>query len=112
MKITFAILVMIAVVVVIVPIAVGVPAMIVFVPPTMIRRVAALTLRMQLVAPMVGLTALRPVMLDGFVEVVIDFGDALLAFIIGPHDWGSSGEGKETHHGRRGQRSLTVKRKN
>jgi hypothetical protein len=60
-------LVLIAVVVVLVPIAVSVPLMVVFVPPTMICRVAALTLLMQLVSPVVGLAAVSTVMLDGFV---------------------------------------------
>jgi hypothetical protein len=88
--------VVIAVVVVIVPVAVGVPSMAIFVPPTMVCSVAALALFMQLVAPMVGLAAVIPVMLDGFMEVVIDFGEALLALIISTHDRNSNAEGKDT----------------
>jgi hypothetical protein len=89
---------MIAVVVVIVPVAVRVPSVVIFVPPTMIRSVAALALLMQLVAPMVGLTALRSMMLDGFMEVVVDLRDALLA-IIGTRDRNSSGKCKEARQG-------------
>jgi hypothetical protein len=59
--------VIIAVVVVVVPVTVSVPSMVVFVPPTMIRRIAAFTLLMQLVSPVVGLAAVSTVMLDGFV---------------------------------------------
>jgi hypothetical protein len=91
-----AILVAIAVVVVIVPVAVRVPSVAIFVPPTMVRRIAALALLMQLVAPMVGLAAVVPVMLDGFMEVVIDFGETLLALIISTHDRNSNAEGKDT----------------
>jgi hypothetical protein len=34
-------------------------------------------------------------MLDGFMEVVIDFRHALLAFVIGAHDRNGSGKCKE-----------------
>jgi hypothetical protein len=88
--------VIIAVVVVVVPIAVIVPRMVVFVPPTMIGGIAPLTLLMHLLAPMFGLAALSPVVLDGFVKVVVDFGHAFLTFIIGTRYWNGSGKGKET----------------
>jgi hypothetical protein len=91
--------VLIAVVVVLVPIAVSVPLMVVFIPPTMIGRVAALTLLMQLVSPVLGLTALSTVVFDGFVKVVVNLGDALLA-IIGVHERNSDGEReKSCEHG-------------
>jgi len=45
---------------------------------------------------MFGLAALSPVVLDGFVKVVVDFCHTFLAFIIGTRDWNGSGKGKET----------------
>lgn len=90
---------MIAVVVVIIPVAVGMPAMVVFVPPALIGGPAAFTLRLQLVAPMVGLVALSPVMLDSFVQLVIDFGDSHLAIIVGVHGQRDCGEGEQSRQG-------------
>jgi hypothetical protein len=91
--------VLIAVVVVLVPIAVSVPLMVVFIPPTMIGRVTALTLLMQLVSPVLSLTALSTVVFDGFVKVVVNLGDAFLA-IIGVHQRNSDGEReKSCEHG-------------
>jgi hypothetical protein len=92
--------VIIAVVVVFAPIAVSVPLMFVFVPPTVSGRPTALTLLMQLVSPVVGLTAMNTVMLDGFVKVMVDFHDAFLALIVSVHERSSGGEGeKSCEHG-------------
>jgi hypothetical protein len=100
---------MIVVMIVIVPIAIGVPAMIVFVPPAMIYGIAVLALLVQLVPPVVGFAAVRAVMLDGLVELVVNFHKTLLA-IVGPHDWSSGGEGEESYEHGDYQRNFAVKR--
>jgi hypothetical protein len=100
---------MIVVMIVIVPIAIGVPAMIVFVPPPMIYGIAVLALLVQLVPPAVGFAAVRAVMLDGFVELVVNFRKALLA-IVGAHDWSSGGEGEESYEHGNYQRNFAVER--
>ena len=68
---------MVVLMIVIVPIAIGVPAMIVFVPPPVIYGIAVLALLVQLVPPVVGFAAVRAVMLDGLVELVVNFRKTL-----------------------------------
>jgi hypothetical protein len=103
-------LVIVAVVVVVAPIAVSVPLMFVFVPPTVSGRPTALTLLMQLVSPVLGLVAMNAVMLDGFVKVMVDFGDAFLAIIVSVHERDSDGEReKSCEHGGY-ERSFATKR--
>lgn len=78
---------MIAVVimVVIIPIAIRMPAMPVFIPPSMMTVPAALPLFAQLMAPVFGLPTFVTVMLDGLVQLVIGFRNASLAIVvIGP----------------------------
>jgi len=72
------------VVIVIVPIAIVVPAMLVFIPPAMIGFPASFALIVQFVAPVISLLAVGAVMLDGFVELVIVFRNLPLAIVIGP----------------------------
>src|SRR5579864_1998171 len=74
--------VIIVIVVVIVPIAVRTPAVLIFIPPSVIRGPAALPLVMQDVAPFGRLLTLIAVMLDGLVQIVIGFRDASLAVVI------------------------------
>jgi len=71
------------IVVVIIPIMFRVPAMLVFIPPTMVGTPAVLTRFVQIVAAMLGLLAPVAVTLDGFVKPVIGSGDASLAVVIG-----------------------------
>src|SRR5580700_10169106 len=85
-----------SVVVVVVPVAVGVPTMVVLVPPTVTGGPATLTLLMQFVPPVLRLAAVYTVMLDGFVKVVVDFCDPLLALVIGFHQGSSRGEHEES----------------
>src|SRR6266850_3055605 len=75
-------LVTIMVVIVVVPIAIGVPATTVFIPPAMAFAPAAFPRLVQIVARAVRLPAVPTVMLDGFVESVVGFGDAALALIV------------------------------
>ena len=67
------------VVIVVVPIAIGVPATTVFIPPAMAFVPAAFPRLVQIVARAVRLPAVPTVMLHGFVQFVIGFGDAALA---------------------------------
>jgi hypothetical protein len=84
------------VVIVVVPIMVGVPTMIVLVPPAMISGIAAFPLFMQLVSPVIGLAALWTMVLNGFVELVVDFRHALLA-VVCAYERSSGGEGEKSY---------------
>lgn len=70
------------IVVVVIPIAVGMPAVAVFVPPAMSLIPAALAGFVQLVPRVVRLPAIPAVMLYGFVESVVRPIDAALASVV------------------------------
>src|SRR5579883_15564 len=74
------------IVVVIVPIALVVPAVLVFVPPTMRVLPAIGACFGEFVAPMIRLGTLPTVVLDGFVQLVISVNDALLTVVVGMND--------------------------
>ena len=76
--VVFAILV----VVMIVPIAIGVPAMAVFIPPFVEPAPASLPDLMQIVARAVRLLAVPAMMFNGFVKLVIGLGYAMLAIVV------------------------------
>jgi hypothetical protein len=71
-----------AVVIVVIPIAIGMPAMAVFIPPTMALIPAAFTRLMQIVARVIGLPAVPAVVLYGFMQPVVCLGDTPLASIV------------------------------
>jgi len=71
-----------AVVIVIVPVTVAVPAVAVFIPPTMALSPAAFPRLMQFMPRMVRLPAVPTMMLDGFMQLVICLGDAPLAPVV------------------------------
>ena len=73
----------VVIMVVVIPIVIRTPAMLVFIPPSMIRVPAALPRFVQHVAPMCRLLALIAVVLDGFMQLVIGFRNASLAVVIG-----------------------------
>jgi hypothetical protein len=73
----------VVIMVVLIPIAIRMPAMLVFIPPSMIGVPAVLTCFVQLVAPTFSLLTLIAVMLGRFVQLVIGPRDASLAVIIG-----------------------------
>jgi hypothetical protein len=75
-------LVAIVVVIVVIPITVGMPPVAVFVPPAMPLVPAAFPRFAQFAARVIGLSAVPPVMLRGFVEFVVRPGDAALASIV------------------------------
>jgi len=99
---TFAIvLIMVA----IIPIAVGVPAVTILIPPAMAAGVAILACFVQLMASGVGLAAFASVMLDGFVETMVRPRNALLAIIIGAQTR-RRGEEQKSRKCSTGQRDL------
>jgi hypothetical protein len=75
-------LVAIVVVIVVIPIAIGVPAVAVFIPPTMPLIPAAFARLVQIVARTISLPAVPAVMLHSFVESVVRPGDTPLASIV------------------------------
>jgi len=73
---------LVPIVVVVIPIAIGMPAVAVFVPPAVPFSPAAFPRLVQFVPGVVRLSAVPAVMLDGFVEFVVRLGDAALATIV------------------------------
>jgi hypothetical protein len=69
------------IVVVLVPIALGVPAMRVFVPPLVLCLPAAVALRREFTAPVSGFLAVRTVMRDSIVQVMVNLLDSALAVV-------------------------------
>jgi hypothetical protein len=76
------IVIAVTIVVMVVPIVLGVPTMLVFIPPAM-RTVPTILARfVQFMASVVRLLTLTPVMFDGFMKTMIGPGDAPLASIV------------------------------
>jgi hypothetical protein len=73
---------LVAIVIVVIPITFRVPAVAVFVPPTMALVPAVLPRFTQFEACTIRLLALPTVMLHGFVEFVVRLGDAALAAMV------------------------------
>jgi len=93
-------------IIVVVPIVVGTPPVLVFIPPSVIRGPTALPLFVQDVAPFRCLLTLTliAVVLDGFVQIVIGFRDASLAVVISAQSWSAckhdqSGQRRSSHDG-------------
>ena len=72
---------MIVVMIVIIPIMIGVPAVCIFVPPAMVVVPAVGAGFGKFVAPVFRLGTLPTVVLDGFVQLVVCLGGALLAVV-------------------------------
>jgi len=72
----------VVVVIVIVPIMVGVPTMLVFIPPAMGAVPAILARFVQFVPSLISLFAFAAVALDGFMKTVIGPADAPLTFVV------------------------------
>jgi hypothetical protein len=68
-------------VVVLVPIAVGPPAVLVFIPPAMLLAPASFSRRTKFAAFVIGLPAVAPMLLDGLVEFMIGMSHAALATV-------------------------------
>jgi len=103
-RIAIVISVPIVVMVVIVPIALGVPTMPVFIPPTMIAAPAVLARFAQLVPSFVRLLALAPMMLDGVMKAVIRPGNSLLVIVVIGAQTRRAGEEQESRQRGPGQR--------
>jgi hypothetical protein len=88
--------------VVIVPIAVGMPAALMFVPPPVVGAPAMLASLVQLVARVFRLFAVPAVMLHGFVEPVIGFCQTMLAFAFICPNLGRTREQQKAGQGRAG----------
>ena len=75
--------------VVFVPVAIGVPTVLVFVPPAMLFAPAAFADYMEFVALVIGLTAVPSMALDGAVKLMFLVGDAALATVdfVGVQPW-------------------------
>lgn len=71
----------VVIVVMIVPITLGVPASLVFVPPAMAVRPAILPRFVEFMPPMLGLLAVPAMTLDGFVQLVVGLDNAVLAIV-------------------------------
>jgi len=101
---------LVAIVVVVIPIAFRVPAVGVFVPPTMALVPAVFPRFTQLVACTIRLLALPTVMLHGFVQSMVRLGDAALAtvVVIGKRTR-RSGESKQANKRRRSEHCLSEK---
>jgi hypothetical protein len=72
----------VAIVIVVIPIAIGMPAVAVFIPPAVPLVPAALTGFMQFMPRAICLPALPTVVFHGFVELMVRFGNATLATIV------------------------------
>lgn len=81
----------------IVPVPLGAPAMLVFVPPAMPVRPAVLSRLVQLMTSMLGLLALVSMVFNGLMQTVIGAGNPVLAIIVRSQA-GSASEKQETRH--------------
>ena len=72
----------IVVVIMIVPIAIGVPAVSIFIPPAVVVFIAVGAGFPEFVPPVFGLRALHAVVFDGFMKFVVCLGDALLTIVV------------------------------
>jgi len=80
----------VAVMIVVIPIALGMPAMCVFIPPSMPDAPAVLPRFVQFMTPAFGLFAPVAMMLNGFVQLVVRARNAALAIVaIGAQTWHS-----------------------
>ena len=77
------------VVVVLVPVALGAPTVLVFVPPAMLFAPATLADVVQFTTLAIGLAAVASVFADGLVEFMVGVSDSALAAVdfVGVHPW-------------------------
>jgi hypothetical protein len=94
------------VVIVVIPVTLGAPTMLVFIPPAMVAGVAILAGFVQFVASLVSLAAVAAMVFNGFMKTMIRLGDAPLATIFIGAQTRSAGEEQETRQRRTGQRYL------
>src|SRR6266851_5947776 len=104
------VLMAIVVVIVVIPIAIAMPPVAVLVPPAMILIPAVLSSFVQIAPRMIGLPAVPAMMLHGFMQFVIRFGDAPLALpvVICPRAR-RSGKSHQADKRRRSEHGLSEK---
>jgi hypothetical protein len=83
---------MIAVVIVVVPVAIGMPTMLVFIPPTMSAAPAIFARFVQFAPSLIRLFAFAPMTLDGFMKMMIRPRNAPLASVVIGAQTRSAGE--------------------
>jgi hypothetical protein len=96
------------VVITIIPIALIVPAVLIFVPPAIVRLPAMFALFVQFVARLGRLPALITVMLNGLMQPVVGMSNPPLTIIIGVQP-GNSGQRHKSGQRNRRQRPLPQK---
>jgi hypothetical protein len=72
----------IVIVVVVIPVVIRAPPVPVFIPPFVFPAPAAFALFRKLMTPVIGLLAVWTMVLDGFVQLVVDSGGLALAIVI------------------------------
>jgi hypothetical protein len=97
------IVIAVMIVVVVVPVAIGMPTMLVFIPPTMSAVPTILARLVQFMASVVRLPALTPMTLDGFVKMMIGPRNAPLASVVIGAQTRSAGEEQESRQRGAGQ---------
>jgi hypothetical protein len=97
------IVIAVMIVVVVVPVAIGMPTMLVFIPPAMSAVPAIFAGLVQFMASVVRLPALTPMTLDGFVKMMIGPRNAPLASVVIGAQTRSAGEEQESRQRGAGQ---------
>src|SRR4029077_12644401 len=97
------IVIAVMIVVVVVPVAIGMPTMLVFIPPTMSAVPAIFARLVQFMASVVRLPALTPVTLDGFVKMMIGPRNAPLPSVVIGAQTRSAGEEQKSRQRGAGQ---------
>jgi hypothetical protein len=97
----------VSIVVAVVPVVLGAPPMLVLIPPAMIATPTIFARFVQLVPSFVRLLALAPMMLDGFMEMMIRLRDAPLASVIIGAQTRSPGEEQKSRQRSTGQRDFS-----
>jgi hypothetical protein len=72
----------VVIVVMVVPVPVGMPTVLIFVPPSVVFLPAALPCLMQFMPPVVCLLTLRSMVRNGFMQIMVGMFDSLLAIIV------------------------------
>jgi hypothetical protein len=97
------IVIAVMIVVVVVPVAIGMPTMLVFIPPTMSAAPAIFARFVQFAPSLIRLFAFAPMTLDRFMKMMIRPADAALAIVVIGAQTRSAGEEQESRQRGAGQ---------
>jgi hypothetical protein len=97
----------VVIVVVVIPVVVGMPTMLVFIPPAVRVAPAIFAGFVQFVPSLIGLLAFPAVMLDGFMKTMIGPGDAPLAIVVISAQTRRAAEEQESRQRGAGQRYFS-----